>query len=177
MHTCCMRCYMCCCACHACHTAQSTVAPCNATLAANKFHFTTFTCKCRAPPTAATPFATSSAYCKVQPCSNKEEFLLEQSHLDTPSIDTSLHWLPVGANGPVDASCSLLTNTTDSLPAQLQLQPDSPWPAVLDNFSTQDTIQLRSTAWLCIQSAAAWDTFGAASHELIHTGRAGESAV
>jgi hypothetical protein len=88
-------------------------------------------------------------------------------------IHTSLDCLPAGANGYVNASCSLLTNTTDSLSAQLQLQPNAPWPAVLDDFSTQDTIQLRSVAWLCIQSAAAWDIFGAASHELIHTGRAG----
>jgi hypothetical protein len=95
-------------------------------------------------------------------------------YLITPATGASFNWLPTGASGHVDASCSLLTNTTDSLPAQLQLQPNAPWPAVLDNFSTRDTIQLRSIAWLCIQSAAAWDAFGAASHELIHTGRASE---
>jgi hypothetical protein len=81
---------------------------------------------------------------------------------------------PAGAAGPVDASCSLLTNVTASLPQQLQLQPNKPWPAVLGNFSTSDKIQLRSIAWLCISSAAAWDAFGAATHELIHTGGASE---
>eukprot|EP00882_Tetradesmus_deserticola_P003769 GHRQ01003984.1.p1 GENE.GHRQ01003984.1~~GHRQ01003984.1.p1 ORF type:complete len:373 (+),score=109.27 GHRQ01003984.1:217-1335(+) len=78
----------------------------------------------------------------------------------------------LGEAGKVAASCSLLTNTTGSLPQQLQLQPTAPWPAVLDTFTTRDAIQLRSIAWLCMQSAAVWDAFGAASHELIHTGRA-----
>jgi hypothetical protein len=82
--------------------------------------------------------------------------------------------VPAGGSGQVPASCSLLTNTTGSLPNQLQLQPTAPWPAVLDSFSSNDKIQLRSIAWLCIKSAAAWDAFGAATHELIHTGHASE---
>jgi hypothetical protein len=95
------------------------------------------------------------------------------------------------------SSCELLAGSAAALPAALALPAGADWPDVLSPSSSSSSsgsgsgssgsgsssstasgrVQLRSQAWLCFRGAAQWDAFGAASHALLQTGRAGEAAV
>jgi hypothetical protein len=89
---------------------------------------------------------------------------------------------PTGTAGTTtssSSSCELLAESAAALPTALALPEGAEWPSVLNpsSLTAAGGFQLRSLAWLCFRGAELWDEFGAASHALIHTGRAGEASV
>ena len=60
--------------------------------------------------------------------------------------------------------CQLLDITQAGMANALQLIPGKDYPAVLDNITAADGIELRSLAWMCFKEMALWKDFGLASH-------------